>query len=299
MSIETLQQHAMSKGGKLLSDNYCGSLAKHCWQCSKGHIWDASWSTIHKGCWCPVCGSLNQAEKCKTPLRILQQHATDKGGKLLSIEYKKSSIKLMWQCSKGHTWDALWGDVHRGSWCPNCAKNALFSKRKIDISILHKAASSHGGLLLSESYIDAGKTKLTWQCNKGHQWNALWGEIKRGHWCPDCASFKTETQVRILLENELKIPVVKTTFMYNNNRYQFDGYNEEHKIAFEYHGIQHYKYPNYWHKTEELFKQAQQRDKIKEQYCIINGIKLLVIPYTETKNLNLYINNLVHSMLEV
>ena len=86
----------------------------------------------------------------------------------------------------------------------------------------------------------------------------------------------------------------KTRFKYNSSTYEFDGFNKENKIAFEYHGIQHYIYPNYWHKTEDIFKAAQQRDKNKEQYCQENDITLIVIPYTEEKNLELFIaSNLI------
>ena len=64
--------------------------------------------------------------------------------------------------------------------------------------------------------------------------------------------------------------------------YEFDGYNEEHKIAFEYHGYQHYVYPNFFHKTEKDFLSNQERDKAKEEYCKENNIKLIIIPYTDT-----------------
>ena len=49
------------------------------------------------------------------------------------------------------------------------------------------------------------------------------------------------------------------------------------------------KSPNYWHKTKEIFELAQQRDKIKEQYCVENNITLIIIPYTEENKLKLFI----------
>ncbi|QQX88025.1 hypothetical protein JJQ59_21680 [Cupriavidus necator] len=31
-------------------------------------------------------------------------------------------------------------------------------------------------------------TKLTWECHRGHVWQATPGKVKHhGHWCPQCA----------------------------------------------------------------------------------------------------------------
>lgn len=66
---------------------------------------------------------------------------------------------------------------------------------------------------------------------------------------------------------------------------ELDCYDPTSQIAVEYDGEQHYKYPNYFHKTESEFKKQQARDKIKDKLCIKNGIKLIRIPYTEAKSL--------------
>lgn len=46
-------------------------------------------------------------------------------------------------------------------------------------------AEKLGGKCLSRSYINA-RTKLLWQCDKGHKWKATPDNIKRGSWCPYC-----------------------------------------------------------------------------------------------------------------
>src|SRR5579872_1960468 len=60
---------------------------------------------------------------------------------------------------------------------------------------------------------------------------------------------------------------------------ELDGYNEELKIAFEYNGIQHYEYPNGFHKTEEEFFDQTRRDGFKKEICKEMGIHLISIPY--------------------
>jgi hypothetical protein len=220
----------------------------------------------------------------------IQNLASARNGKLLSLVYVSSKQKLLWQCQLGHRWMATLTDVkYKNSWCPACVK-----LNKPDISSLYQVAIARGGTLLSSVY-NNNRDKLIWKCDKGHVWSATWNNIKdKNQWCPVCKfRFKTENIVRDLLEAKLSISLKKARFfMPNRGYFEFDGYNEEHKIAFEYHGYQHYIYPNRWHKTEDAFNKAKQRDKDKEQYCIDNNIKLIIIPYTEENKLKQYISNI-------
>jgi hypothetical protein len=61
---------------------------------------------------------------------------------------------------------------------------------------------------------------------------------------------------------------------------ELDGYNPEMAMAFEYNGIQHYQYPNVFHKSEEEFEQQLRRDNFKREACDLSGIYLINIPYT-------------------
>jgi len=65
------------------------------------------------------------------------------------------------------------------------------------------------------------------------------------------------------------------------NGLELDGYNEELQMAFEYNGIQHYKYmPGFFHKKGiKTFNDQLRRDKLKEKICSDRGIQLHVIPY--------------------
>lgn len=76
---------------------------------------------------------------------------------------------------------------------------------------------------------------------------------------------------------------VRPTFLTNPKSgrcLELDGYNEELKLAFEYNGIQHYVWPNKFHKKKAEFVAQVARDKFKEARCKELGITLLIIPYT-------------------
>lgn len=53
------------------------------------------------------------------------------------------------------------------------------------------------------------------------------------------------------------------------------------KLLVEYNGIQHYEYPNFFHKTRQDFKDQVDRDELKAKQASDNGWKLLVIKYSE------------------
>ena len=77
-------------------------------------------------------------------------------------------------------------------------------------------------------------------------------------------------------------PSIRPDFLKNPNtgyNLELDGYCENLKLAFEYQGVQHYKFIPYWHKTREIFEEQQERDEMKYKMCVKNGITLILIPY--------------------
>ena len=259
------------------------------WECEKGHQWATRWDAIkHSESWCPECYYASR----RGSIDELHQYAASKNGKLLfPDEFHNSRSLVTWECEKGHQWKTCFDSIKRDHWCRICAGGVP------DIETLHEHAKSKNGRLLSTEYKNAW-VKLLWECEKGHQWKACWHSIKSDNtWCPHCSAFKTERLCKELLEQKLEFNLPKTRVYYDEDNkrryYEWDGYNKEHSIAFEYHGYQHYVYPNFWHRTREAFEQGKQRDTDKEKYAEEHGIRLIIIPYTEMTNLETYINTLL------
>jgi hypothetical protein len=286
-NITDCQSHALNKGGFCLSENYINSTKKLLWQCSEGHKWEATWNNVkNNNHWCKKCFIKNNSFN-RLDIKILQDLAISKNGKLLSLEYINNYTNMLWQCEKGHQWEATLNCVKdKQSWCPICMYGIP------DITELQKFAISKNGKLLSTKYTTA-RLNLLWECELNHQWNATWTNVKdQNSWCPECSAFKTENKCRELLEQKLGFKFIKTRFNYNNQQLEFDGYNKENKIAFEYNGIQHYEFPNYWHDVKMDFERQKQYDDLKKQYAIENNIELIIIPYTESNNLEEYIQTI-------
>ncbi|CAH6420127.1 Hypothetical protein HVR_LOCUS1104 [uncultured virus] len=61
---------------------------------------------------------------------------------------------------------------------------------------------------------------------------------------------------------------------------ELDCFNDELKIAVEYNGEQHYKWPNHIHnQTYQQFINQVRRDELKVQLCDKNEVYLIVVPY--------------------
>jgi len=60
---------------------------------------------------------------------------------------------------------------------------------------------------------------------------------------------------------------------------EIDCFNEEYAVAVEYNGIQHYKFPSVFYKSEKDFNDQIYRDKLKMKLCNENNIYLIVVPY--------------------
>jgi len=96
---------------------------------------------------------------------------------------------------------------------------------------------------------------------------------------------KGEDLVHEILEHILACKVkrnVRPAFLRNpetGKSLELDCYSEDYAIAVEYNGIQHYKYPSAFHKTEQEFYDQLYRDRLKRKLCDDNGVYLISIPY--------------------
>ena len=178
--LKELQEIAKERGGFCLSKRYVNSQTKLQWKCKEGHIWEAGPSNIKTGHWCPSCYG-----NVKLSIEEMYKLAEEKGGKCLSENYNGINSKLKWQCKEGHIWETTPSKIKRGSWCPVCV-NKRKGVRIYTIKMMNDIASKRMGKCLSDTY-NGYQTKLKWQCEHGHKWEATPGKIVMGRWCPTCA----------------------------------------------------------------------------------------------------------------
>ena len=80
-------------------------------------------------------------------------------------------------------------------------------KAKLTNEEMQEIAKKKGGKCLSTVYVN-DRTKLKWQCEKGHKWEATPHGIKRGTWCPYCAGRRKVTieEMQELTEKKGQMP---------------------------------------------------------------------------------------------
>jgi len=173
--LEEMRALARKHGGKCLATRYISAKTPLLWQCANGHTWQAIPDSVARGTWCKQC-------QCHT-LEDMQRLAAQHGGRCLSTHYTSTKTPLLWECARGHRWEAIPAILLRGHWCRRCYFD---NQRPLKFQRMQQLAAARGGVCLSETYIDS-KTPLLWQCARGHVWPLKPGEAVQGAWCPQCA----------------------------------------------------------------------------------------------------------------
>jgi hypothetical protein len=271
-TIQDCQSLAATRGGKCLSTEYKDNISKMRWECASKHEWSTSFTSIKKGTWCSKC-VIRLGNNIRLKLEDCQAFVEAKGGKCLSTQYTSTGSRMLWQCSEKHEWITAFNNIKRGSWCPHCA-----GKAQLTIEECQTVAEAKGGKCLSTEY-KGNKSKMTWQCEKKHEWSSDTHHIKGGKWCPRCSGSKSEELCRTIIEKYLcePFPNLRPKFL---EGLELDGYNKDLNIAFEYNGKQHYEYIEHFHRGDpERFEKQKERDLKKYAICRERNINLIIIPY--------------------
>ena len=282
LTIEEMQTLAKERNGRCLSKIYIRTDSQLLWQCSESHRWLSSHDNVKAGNWCKICKHLTKAQNS---LKKYKELAILNGGVCLSQTYLGIHSKLLWRCSFGHVWSTSPNTIRNGHWCGICnferGVKIRADIRRTPISKMKELAESKKGKCLSDIYINS-RTKLKWQCEKGHIWVSIPSHIKNGHWCPECAGSIFETLSRQYFEDLFGKPFPRTRPKWlinsNGNRQELDGYSPELKLAFEYNGQQHYAEVRFYNRRS--LKEQQDADANKRRLCELYGVTLIEIPFT-------------------
>ncbi len=184
--IVNLKELAQSKDGYCLSEAYLGNNVKLKWRCNKGHLWEAAPSDVKSGKWCPACVGRDKAEN----YRIILEKVQEKGGKCLSDGYTNAQTKLLLECENGHQWLSNFTSIKRGTWCQKCKHlHYKHKNNKYTLSTFKEIAIEKNGQCLSEDYKNTD-SRLSFQCQRGHEWTTTAWNVLKGSWCRRCAQKK-------------------------------------------------------------------------------------------------------------
>ena len=202
-----------------------------------------------------------------------------------NVDLKPSDItegskrKVWWVCPKGHEYKSVIYDKSKGIECPICLG------RKIQIGFNDLATVNprlttewnykKNSNLRPEMVTHSNNTKVWWICKNGHEWKATVGNRSYGTNCPICQQGLNvslpEKMIYFYIKRILKDSLENYKPIWIG-RSELDIFIPSLKQGIEYDG-------QYWHKETE-------RDKVKNQKCLRNNVKLIRIREPECQKLN-------------
>lgn len=183
-----------------------------------------------------------------------------------------------------------------GRGCRLCGyKTTAESKRYTENEILFEFIRVHGNTYSYRKFeYKSTKHVGTITCVKHGDFKMKPEKHIAGQGCPTCSESKGERAIRnALIERGIQYNTEKSfagCVSPKNRRLRFDFWLPEHNTCIEYDGLQHFQPVKYW-RTNNL-EYNQTNDKIKDEYCRNEGIKLIRINYKQDKSITDIISNL-------
>ena len=188
------------RNGNLKPENFMvNSNKKMWWMCIKGHEWQATIVDRNNGRGCPYCSGRRvikgENDLLTTNSSLTKEWNYAKNDGLTPMDVMPNSQKMVWWvCSKGHEWQARIDSRNHGNGCPYCSGRYAIAG-ETDLATLNPKLAkewhpTRNGELTPRDVLPGSATKVWWQCEHGHEWQAKIGNRSNGTGCPQCAKEK-------------------------------------------------------------------------------------------------------------
>lgn len=176
------------------------------WRCQAGHSWKKRiQSRFLYSSGCPTCNSLG----IKFP-KLAEELAPENELDAYQLSYG-SGKKVIWRCSKGHTWKTtissrtVGGYASKGTGCPYCSNKKVSSENNV-LAIrpeLEREWDYEKNTLRPEMVLAGSHMKIWWKCLHGHSYaSVVKDRCYRGTGCGKCSAQTSRPEIRILAELE-------------------------------------------------------------------------------------------------
>jgi hypothetical protein len=124
-TIEDARRIAAMHGGTCLSKEYVHRPGKMRWKCGKcNHEWDARFTDIKWGRFCPRCSKNVSAAKLRLSIEQVREIGAKRGWELVSTSYKSNKTYLDWRCPYNHVFRMRLSEVTTGTPCRICNESS-------------------------------------------------------------------------------------------------------------------------------------------------------------------------------
>jgi hypothetical protein len=172
-----------------------GQVVKKKWKCPKGHTWETSIAYRTKGkTGCPTCKGKKVENGFNDLASKFPKIAAQASGWDPKSFTARSGKKLLWECSRGHTWiESIHNrtrpnKLHYG--CPVCSGHKIlsgFNDLQTKFPEIAKQASGWDPTIVSPG----NNNKFDWRCEFGHEYSAqVSARVFKKTGCPICSNLK-------------------------------------------------------------------------------------------------------------
>lgn len=282
-----------------IQDQYINARTKvHCKCLIDGFEWNATPDNLLHGTGCPVCScTYMDKDILINRLKTIAPEVTIIG------DYINNISKILCYCKK-HNEYFISDPTHllRGQiGCKKCqyekaSDSAKYTQEQFEDKFYDYFGDEY---IVIDKYIDA-KTSIKIKCIKcGTEFSIIPNNaFSRGINCPTCHKSRSmpKGEERIFdylsKNNILFIHGYEFDDLYgvNGGNLSYDFYLPTENLLIEYNGEQHY-YPVKYFGGEEKFKKQIEHDLRKSNYAKLHNYDLLIIPYTQYKNIEKILSN--------
>lgn len=214
-----------------------------------------------------------------------------------NFKHGMTSIKL--ECNIcNNMWKTSYNSymAQPSSKCRKCInKQKLTETEAVNIIINKCTLRNYTYIKFKDDKYVNNKSKIMLICNKHkHIWSlTYYNFINSDNGCPLCKESKGELTIRTYLENSNIAFIRQKQFdkCTHINNLSYDFYLPDYNMCIEFDGRQHFAAYKYFG-GDDAFKKIKLRDKIKDEYCNLNNIRLLRINYKQNI-IDILKNNLI------
>ena len=236
--------------------------------------------------------------------------------KLLSEKCNSATEYLQFECIVCHEiFNRTWNNIKNGCGCRKCRyenqrklqKRPRKGRTLLEYQQIIKDFDYDDNQFLPDDYSFCSGRIVNWKCHScGYKWaTSVAHRTRDNSGCPVCANKMSKSEkiiAELLTANNIDFIQEKCFLDCKDVKpLPFDFYLPDYNLIIEYDGVQHYKPTRFNNidneESERQYIKTRHHDKIKDNYCCDNNIKMLRIPYWEQNCIKEYINN--HSDLHI
>ncbi|EIW6162815.1 GIY-YIG nuclease family protein [Salmonella enterica subsp. enterica serovar Saintpaul] len=138
LSPEIVQNRLHEQGKGLKVVKFADTMTLSDFSCPEGHNFKLRLHDLLRLGDCPVCtGHIDLTEDM-----IKERLVEDGRGIKLVGSYLGARVKNVFECLKGHQWEAQVHQIFRGSGCPHCAEYGVYGKTNVYVYVMHYKESN-------------------------------------------------------------------------------------------------------------------------------------------------------------